>query len=93
MLVRRSIAAGVTALVLSVVTAGAVDAQVSPPTSDSGQLGEDAGRGDGAGSRGGGNLPTTGSDAVPTILVGAGLAGAGVALVVAGRRRRPTVTA
>lgn len=86
MLVRRSIAAGVTALVLSVVTADAVDAQVSPPTSDGGQGGVDAGRGDGAG-----NLPTTGSDAVPPILVGAGLAGAGAALVVAGRRRRSTV--
>ena len=93
MLVRRSIAAGFTALVLSVVTAGAVDAQVSPPTSDGGQAGADAGRGDGAGSRGGGSLPTTGSDAVPTILVGAGLAGAGAALVVAGRRRRSPVAA
>ncbi len=90
MLVRRSIAAGVTALVLSVVTAGAVDAQVSPPTSDSGQAGADADRGAGAGS---GNIPRTGSDAVPTILVGAGLAGAGAALVVAGRRRRSTVAA
>lgn len=90
MLVRRTLAAAAAALTLTIATAGvasAQDGEESPPTSavvpTSAVLPTSEVQDPGTAP-----IPTTGSDVLPTVLLGAGFAGAGAALVVVSRRRR-----
>ena len=66
----------------------ATSAHAEYPTTVGGQVATtDPGAGTAAPTSGG-NLPTTGSDAMAITLVGGGLAAGGAVLVAAGRRRR-----
>ena len=80
-MVRRLFAASFAAATLSVMSMAPAWAQASPPTSES--AASSAVEASSAAA-----LPRTGTDVAPTVLLGAGLASAGVGMVVVARRRR-----